>query len=59
MLVLEVKFTEFLPEVIRELLPLDGQQFSAISKYTLCYEAAYFRTDVMAGISKTNRRRNR
>lgn len=59
MLVLEVKFTEFLPDVIKELLPLDGQQFSAISKYTLCYEAAYFRTDVMAGISKTNRRRNR
>lgn len=59
MLVLEVKFTEFLPSVIRELLPLDGQQFSAISKYTLCYEAAFFRTDMTAGISKTYRRRNR
>lgn len=59
MLVLEVKFTEFLPQVIKELLPLDGEQFSAISKYTLCYEAAFFRTDVMAGISKTNRRRRR
>lgn len=59
MMVLEVKFTEFLPEVIKELLPLDGQQFAAISKYTLCYEAAFFRTDTMAGISKTNRRRNR
>ena len=59
MMVLEVKFTELLPSVIQELLPLDGQQFSAISKYTLCYEAAFFRTDMMAGISKTNRRKNR
>ena len=58
-LVLEVKFTEFLPSVIKELLPLDGQQFLAISKYTLCYEAAFFRTDVLAGISKTNRRGQR
>ena len=49
MMVLEVKFTELLPSVIQELLPLDGQQFSAISKYTLCYEAAFFRTDIRLG----------
>ena len=54
--ILEVKFTEFLPGVIKELLPLDGQEFSAISKYTLCYEKVYYMTDVLAGISKTNRR---
>lgn len=55
-LVLEVKFTEFLPGLIRKLLPADGQEFSAISKYTLCYERAYHLTDVLAGITKTNRR---
>lgn len=58
-LVLEVKFTEMIPELIKELLPLDGQEFSAISKYTLCYERAFHRTDMLAGISKTNRRGKR
>lgn len=58
-MVLEVKFTEMIPEIIKELLPLDGQEFSAISKYTLCYEKAFHRTDVLAGISKTNRRKKR
>ena len=56
-LVLEVKFTEFLPGLIQKLLPLDGQEFAAISKYTLCYERAWHLTDVLAGISKTNRNR--
>ncbi len=56
-MVLEVKFTEMIPEMIKELLPLDGQEFSAISKYTLCYEKVFYRTDMLAGISKTNRRR--
>lgn len=54
-LVLEVKFTEFLPGVIKKLLPLNGQEFSAVSKYTLCYEGARHLTDQLAGISKTNR----
>ena len=53
---LEVKFTEFLPGLIRKLLPLGGQEFSAISKYTLCYEGAHHLTDALAGITKTNRR---
>ncbi len=52
-LVLEVKFTEFIPSVIRELLPADGQEFTAVSKYTLCYERAWHLTDSLAGISKT------
>lgn len=56
MMVLEVKFTEMIPAVIKELLPLHGQQFSAISKYTLCYEKVFYRTDMLAGISKSNRR---
>lgn len=59
MMVLEVKFTQLLPGIIKELLPLDGQQFSAISKYTLCYEKAFYRTDALAGISKINGRKNR
>lgn len=56
-LVLEVKFTEFLPELIHKLLPLGGQEFTAVSKYTLCYERAYHMTDVLAGVAKTNRRK--
>ena len=57
MLVLEVKFTEFLPALIHKLLPLDGQQFTAVSKYTLCYEQAFHIADPLAGVVKTNRRR--
>ncbi len=52
--VLEVKYTEFLPQLIKELLPADGNEFLAFSKYVACYEAAYHLTDVSAGISKTN-----
>lgn len=59
MVVLEVKFTEMIPEIIKELLPLHGQQFSAISKYALCYEQVFYRTDMLAAISKSNRRRKR
>lgn len=58
-MVLEVKFTEMIPQIIKELLPLGGQEFSAISKYTLCYEKAFYRTDVLSGISKSNRRSRR
>ena len=58
-LVLEVKFTEFLPGLIRRLLPPDGQQFIAVSKYTLCCERVWHLTDPLAGIAKTNRRNMR
>ncbi len=37
--VLEVKFTEFLPGVIRRLLPGRAQELAAVSKYALCCEA--------------------
>ena len=37
-LILEVKFTEMLPKVVREILPPNASEFSAISKYVLCYE---------------------
>jgi len=58
-MVLEVKFTEFLPGIIKELLPSNGQQFLAVSKYTLCHERVWHLTDSLAGITKTNRRNMR
>lgn len=36
--VLEVKFTEFLPRLVRDLLPDRASEFTAVSKYVLCYE---------------------
>ena len=51
--VLEVKYTEFLPQIIKEVLPLDGEEFVAFSKYVSCYDAAHHLTDVTAGLSKT------
>lgn len=53
-LVLEVKYTAFLPQVVKTLLPLNGQEFSAFSKYAECYEAAHHLTDLTAGVSKTH-----
>lgn len=35
-LVMEVKFTEFLPQIIRTLLPPKAQELTAVSKYVLC-----------------------
>ena len=52
-LVLEVKFTEFLPGIIQSLLPVAGQEFTAFSKYVACYEAVHHVTDPTAGITKT------
>lgn len=37
-LVMEVKFTEFLPQIVREVLPPTASEFTAVSKYVLCYE---------------------
>ncbi len=37
-LIMEVKYTQFLPRMIREMLPPSADHFMAISKYTLCYE---------------------
>ena len=36
--VMEVKFTEFLPQFVRDLLPDRGSEFTALSKYMLCYD---------------------
>ncbi len=53
--VLEVKYTEFLPKLIKQLLPSDGSEFTAYSKYVAGYDAAHHLTDVTVGISKTNK----
>lgn len=43
-LVMEVKYTQFLPNAIHELLPSDSNEFLALSKYVLCYEKTNYRT---------------
>ena len=58
-LVLEVTYTAFLPRLIKTLLPLQGQEFSAFSKYTACFDAAHHLTDPTAGISKTDLHRRK
>ena len=52
-LVLEVKYTEFLPELIHRLLPLEESGFSAFSKYVECYDAARHLTNVTDKINKS------
>ena len=37
-LVMEVKFTEFLPQMVRDILPGKAQELTAASKYVLCYD---------------------
>lgn len=37
-LVLEVKYTQFLPKLLREVLPAASSEFLAVSKYALCFE---------------------
>lgn len=37
-LIMEVKFTEYLPQVIRDLLQVDDSIYTAASKYVLCLE---------------------
>lgn len=40
--VMEVKFTEFMPEIIRDLIPIGASDITALSKYTLCYDKTQF-----------------
>ena len=42
-LVMEVKFTEFLPQIVRNLLPPRAQEMTAVSKYVLCCEKTAYR----------------
>ena len=41
-LVMEVKFTELLPQIVRELIPPDASEFTAVSKYVLCREKTQY-----------------
>ncbi len=41
MLVMEVKYTEFLPQIIRNILPPEQSEYMAMSKYVLCYDKRY------------------
>ena len=41
--VMEVKFTEFLPNYVRKVLPDRASEFTAVSKYVLCYEKTEYR----------------
>lgn len=43
-LVMEVKFTSFLPQLVREILPPKASEFVAVSKYVLCFNAACYRS---------------
>jgi hypothetical protein len=36
LLIMEVKFTEFLPNIIRKILPSNAAEYLALSKYILC-----------------------
>lgn len=41
-LIMEVKFTEFLPQIVRTILPPASSDFAAVSKYVLCYEKTQY-----------------
>lgn len=41
--IMEVKFTEFLPQIIRTILPPAAAEFTALSKYVLCYQKTQYR----------------
>ncbi len=43
-LIMEVKFTEFLPKLVQDILPVRAAEFSAVSKYTLCCDKINYLT---------------
>ena len=42
-LVMEVKFTEYLPQIVRDILPPRAQELTAVSKYVLCCDKTAYR----------------
>lgn len=50
---LEVKYTEFLPRFIQQLLSDGAKEYRSFSKYVACYEAARHLTNLSAGIGKS------
>ncbi len=53
---LEVKYTEFLPQLIRQLLSEGAREFQSFSKYVACCNAARHLTNLAAGMAKTSLR---
>ena len=51
-MIMEVKFTEFLPRTVKSILPPRAAELTAASKYVLCCDAAprLFPTDRTEGI---------
>lgn len=45
-LVLEVKYTEFFPDIIKEIIPADATEYTAVSKYVLCYDKTNYNRNV-------------
>lgn len=44
-LVFEVKYTELLPQMIKDIIPPQASEFLAVSKYVLCYEKTAYLHD--------------
>lgn len=42
-LILEVKYTQFFPSMIRDLLPTHGVEFVALSKYVSCFDKTLYK----------------
>lgn len=53
--IMEVKFTEFFPQFVKELLPPGAHDLSAISKYVLCYERMHHTSDTLSLLSKSEK----
>lgn len=43
-LIMEVKFTEFIPKLVQDILPVQAVDLSAVSKYLLCCEKVNYMT---------------
>jgi hypothetical protein len=43
LLIMEVKFTEFLPDMIRNILPTEAAEYTAVSKYILACDKTMHR----------------
>ena len=42
-MILEVKYTEFLPQIIRNIIPEGAPEMTAYSKYVMCYEKTAYK----------------
>lgn len=55
--IMEVKFTEFYPQLVKELLAPGAHELSAISKYVLCYERMHHTSDTLSLLSGSEKNR--